>query len=134
MISPTGLTTRNFDQFGSGHYGAPRDGGKRMHRGTDFICVVGQEIVCPSDGMVAIRKSRPHANEKWSGIILKNPHFTIQMFYFTPLDGIWGKSFSRGDVIGHAQDISEKYPGITPHVHLRIRDINPELFYKLNLP
>jgi len=39
---------------------------------------------------------------------------------------------TKGQVIGKAQDIGLRYPGIIAHVHLQIDSINPELF--INLP
>lgn len=132
MISPTGEGIRGFDEHGSGRWGAPR-GGRRTHRGIDFIVAdPGDNIVCPIENARVVRLSRPYIGTSYSGLILKNDDLTIQMFYLEPLNGIVGKLVNRGAVIGHAQDISLKYPGMTPHIHLRILDINPTLF--LNRP
>lgn len=128
MISPTGKGIRGFDEWGSGRYGAPRGG--HMHNGADFICDPGQDIISPIDNALVVRESKPYPKEDWSGIILKNDHFTIQIFYLKPLN-IFGSFVSQGDKIGTAQDIGLKYHGIIPHVHLRILDIDPELFLRL---
>lgn len=135
MISPTGLGIREFDGQGRGKYGAPRDGGKRIHDGLDFICIPGQEVVCPSNNLIAVRHSKPYREGPWNGIYLKHDHFTVQLFYVIPNPDIWNKEFMEEDVLGIAQDISEKYKGMTPHVHLRIDTIDPELFLiKSKLP
>ena len=52
---------------------------------------------------------------------------TIKMVYFQPDRSLIGKRVVQGEVIGTARDIAEKYPGITPHVHLEISAVNPEL-------
>lgn len=130
MISPTGKGIRGFDGHGTGRYGAPRDG--RMHRGVDFICDSGQDIVCPIDNAKVIRESKPYKEDlSWSGIVLKNEVVVVQMFYFEPVKGIFGKAVKQGDLLGYAQDISLKYPGMIPHIHLRIVDIDPALFLRL---
>lgn len=128
MISPTGEGIRGFDGHGEGRWGAPR-GGRRTHRGIDFIVVEpGDNVVCPIENAHVVRISRPYIGTSYSGLILKNDDLTIQMFYLDPLKDIVGRDVKRGAVIGHAQDISLKYSGMIPHIHLRIIDINPTLF------
>ncbi len=129
MISPTGKGIRGFDGHGRGAYGAPRGG--RMHRGVDFICDPGQTVVCPIDAARVIRESRPYKEGDYSGILIKNEVVTIQMFYLLPTEGIYGRQVQQGSVLGVAQDISCKYDGMIPHIHLRILDIDPELFLRI---
>lgn len=127
MISPTGKPVRLQDAHGKGCYGAPR--GNRIHRGADFICDPGQEVVCPLYEARVERVSKPYAADlRWSGLKLRNAHLELFLWYLEPLAGIVGQWIHQGDVIGHAQDISIKYEGITPHVHLEIESINPVLF------
>jgi hypothetical protein len=52
----------------------------------------------------------------------------VQLFYFEPNEKLIGKAVEKGQKIGIAQDISKKYPDMTPHVHLSIVSINPEIF------
>jgi len=131
MISPTGKGMRTTDRHGAGHHGAPR--GNRLHNGLDFKCSVGQDVVCPIDFGKVVRISKPYRDDlTWSGLVIENDTIKIQMWYLKPLPGIIGNEVRQGQLIGHAQDISEKYEGMTPHIHLRIMSIDPALF--LGLP
>ena len=49
------------------------------------------------------------------------------IFNIQPDPELMGTEVKVGQVIGTAQDISKKYPGVTPHVHLRIFSLDPEL-------
>lgn len=129
MISPTGKGTRGLDKYGSGAYGAGR--GNRIHRGADYICVPGQDVVSPVSGTV-IRAARPYRGDDYSGLLIRSPDIEIKLFYLKPLSRIIGANVKAGEKIGVAQDISKKYPGMTPHIHLQIDSIDPELL--INLP
>ena len=135
MISPTGHSIRGIDVWGQGKYGAPRDNGTRIHKGADFICIPGQDIVSPINGVV-VREKIPYSTKSqgilFGGLLIKNSHCEITMFYFEPLKEVIKMPIIKGQVIGKAQDIGLRYPGIVPHVHLQIDSINPELF--INLP
>ena len=125
MLNPTGMAVRGRDVQGEGRYGAPRQG--RIHKGVDYTCVPGQEIRSPINGMI-IREAKPYAGEKYSGMLIQGPHVAVKIFYmkFAPHVKI-GSVVRTGDVIGLAQDISEKYKGITPHVHLEVESIDVSL-------
>lgn len=133
MISPTGLGVRALDKWGDGRYGAPRGG--RRHKGVDFICIPNQEIVSPINGLF-IRLKFPYANPVngilFGGVLLRGSNFDVTMFYFEPIKGKIAMPVKKGEVLGLAQDLRIKYDGITPHIHLQIDSINPELF--INLP
>jgi hypothetical protein len=47
-------------------------------------------------------------------------------WYFNPLPSVIGRNVSQGEVIGVAQDLTNKYPGITNHVHLQLQGSNLE--------
>ncbi|MFZ7126998.1 MAG: hypothetical protein ACOWWM_12675 [Desulfobacterales bacterium] len=132
MISPTGQRVRQKDKWGSGAYGARRDGGSRMHRGTDYICHPGQPVVCPIDQALVVREARPYAGGSYSGVLLRAKRIEIKLFYLEPLLDLYGRTVRMGDVIGHAQDISRKYPGIIPHVHLQIESMDCALLCDLH--
>lgn len=128
LISPTGREVRGMDSFGSGAFRAPRK--DHVHQGVDYVCVPGQEIVAPVSGTL-VRECLPYADDlRWSGCILQNPDIYIRMFYFRPNKNLKGTWVQQGDVIGIAQNISNKYNTYTeymlPHIHLEIRYINPE--------
>lgn len=134
MISPTKLGIRA-DRGGDGKYGAPRSKTvkgkiiKYEHKGTDFSCVPGQDVVAPVFGKVT-RVAYPYPDKSYSGLVFDAEWITIKMFYVEPDKHAIGKMFYPGDRIGIAQDISKQYPdqGVTPHVHLEIVKVtlNPE--------
>lgn len=125
MISPTGKGPRKTDSHGSGSYGSKR--GDRLHEGTDYICDPGQSIYSPIDGVIR-REAKPYAGKEYSGVLIRNDWCAIKMFYFKPDYNLIGKQVKKGQIIGMAQDISEKYSGMIPHIHLEICHINPEIF------
>ena len=132
MISPTGRDVRSSDKWGFGKYGSPRYktvSGKFIkytHNGADYICIPGQGVVSPIAGKV-VRIALPYARQTFSGLVIKGHRIKIKMFYLKPLENIVSKYVKQGDLIGHAQDISEIYHGITPHIHLQIDSIDPEI-------
>jgi hypothetical protein len=50
--------------------------------------------------------------------------YEVKIFY---VDGLFQGKAQAGDVIGHAQDVSRRYAGITNHVHLEVREHGCEL-------
>jgi len=129
VLSPTGLKIRGEDKWGSGAFKAPR--GDHVHRGVDFVCVPGQSVAAPIEGVIR-REARPYVTGEFSGVLIESPVCDVKLFYLKPDPTLIGRHVKKGQVIGHAQDISQKYPGITPHVHLEITMINPGLL--LDMP
>ncbi|MEA3313037.1 MAG: hypothetical protein U9Q18_01530 [Caldisericota bacterium] len=126
FINPTGMGIRN-DSKGLGHHGAPR--GYRKHNGVDFECKDGQDILMPVDGLIA-RISLPYKDDlKWKGVEIINPRVEIKMWYFVPDFDLIGKELKAGEVIGMAQNIGKKYPGVTSHIHVRITKVDPMLLF-----
>jgi len=130
MISPTGKGIRTRDKWGSGRYNVSR--GDRKHKGTDFICEPGQWVVCPIDEAEVYRVARPYLREGYSGLVLTGAKIALKLFYLEPIDDIVGEFVKQGHRIGIAQDISEKYPGMIPHIHLEVSRVDPEIF--INMP
>lgn len=125
MTNPTGLSIRS-DTAGHGYYKAKR--GKRTHKGTDYLCVPGQAIYSPIAGKI-IRKAYPYSDKSYEGVVIDGKFFTIKMFYFKPFVDLIGKTVSRGEHIGTAQDISKRYPGpMQPHIHLQVDRVDPNIF------
>lgn len=128
MQNPTGKAIR-IDSAGSGNYGAAR--GANIHKGTDYLCTVGQPIVSPIDGRI-IREAKPYGFAKnkpdYSGVLIQGKHCAIKMFYFELLPAIIGQYVNQGTVIGYAQDITLRYndDDMQPHIHLQIDSFNPE--------
>lgn len=129
LMNPTGKKVRS-DARGQGHYGARRTKavvGKTVvyqHDGTDYEADPGQIVVAPFTGIIE-RESRPYAG--YSGLVLAGRRARAKLFYVKPDPYLIGKSVKMGSRIGLAQDISQKYPGMTPHVHMRITSIDPEM-------
>jgi murein DD-endopeptidase MepM/ murein hydrolase activator NlpD len=116
LFNPTGGAIRS-DFVGDGHFGARR--GKRIHAGIDLICVPGQPVFSPIAGTVS-RFAYPYVGEpEWKGILIRGRKYDVKMFYLSPTIEK-DDEVTRGQVIGTAQDISIKYPGCTPHVHLEV--------------
>ena len=130
MISPTGKGLRQPDDFGEGHYGAPRSGG-RKHEGVDFACIPGQDIIAPAT-LDIVRISKPYADSHYSGLLMHHPYFDVFLWYFEPIKSLVGSRVLQGEVIGKAQDISERYNTderhMNPHIHLGIPCIDPMWF------
>ena len=124
MISPTGLTIRGQDKWGSGAFGASR--GKRKHNGVDFICTPGQSVWFPFDVGYMTRIARPYSKGDYLGCEIhaedKGSFYVCKLFYFIPNATaiIEETKLHKGVVIGKAQDISEKYPGMIRHIHLQV--------------
>lgn len=125
MISPTRKSIRKPDKWGSGAYGSGR--GIRHHKGADFICDPGQDVVAPIEGLL-IREARPYASGVYGGCLIQGKHIAIKMFYLNLNRSLIGNYVHQNDVIGTAQDISyPKYPGMRPHIHLEVESIDPEI-------
>jgi hypothetical protein len=130
MISCTGKPIRGTDPWGNGHYGASR-GGSRIHLGSDFECKPGQHVVMPITGTV-IRVARPYLSSDFSGLLIQNCKIVLKMFYFTPELRFIGQTLPKGHFIGIAQDISKRYEGMIPHIHVQVESIDPSLL--LDIP
>ena len=129
MISCTGKSIRGSDSWGSGCYGSSR--GSRTHLGSDFECKPGQHVVMPITGTV-IRVAHPYLNGDYSGLLISNDQITLKMFYFTPELKYIGQTLPKGHFIGIAQDISKRYEGMIPHIHVQVESIDPGLL--LDMP
>jgi len=118
---------RKSDNWGSGYFGAPR--GNRPHLGIDLIYSPDEEIRAPFD-LTINRVSYPYASSPYSGIAFTtssgDTNYDGRLWYMLPDFGSIGKSFKRGQIIGVAQQINEKYPGMINHVHLQLEKLNEQ--------
>jgi murein DD-endopeptidase MepM/ murein hydrolase activator NlpD len=134
MISPTGKGIRS-DHYGKGHYGAKR--GRRAHRGTDYLATPGQDVFAPISGNI-VRVAYPYDDKSYSGLVIANQHMAVKLFYLVP-SVTSGHHVNKGDVIGFAQDISERYPPpndkkwmiMEPHIHVEIVSLDPDIFISM---
>lgn len=125
------LPLRVSDKHGAGHFGAPR--GKRVHAGIDYGCPPKTRIFSPVTGRVT-KVGYPYGDDlsfKYVEITDDNS-FRHRVFYIEP-DVHVGHLVARETIIGQAQDLTGRYPGITNHVHYEIRakdgtPLNPSEF------
>lgn len=138
-MNPTGGKVRGSDRYGAGHYNAPRTSHKngkiiqRKHKGVDFEGKHGQIVIAVCSGII-YRIGYPYAdNLGYRYIGIKTPEgYTVRQMYVKP-DGLHdvGTEVTVGDNIGILQSLEPRYPGITNHCHVDIKDadgnwVNPE--------
>jgi len=124
ISSPTKLGERN-DSAGCGYYGAKR--GARKHYGRDYEGKPGQDVFCPIDSGKIVRFNKPYVGDL-DGVDIEGEHISIRLFYVKVFPHMLGAYVKRWDSIGTMQDVSIHYSdNMTPHVHLRIDSIDPEM-------
>jgi hypothetical protein len=120
--------SRGNDAHGSGQFGAKR--GARSHNGLDIVAEYNEEIYSPIEGDL-MREALPYPDDpSFRGILIKGvgnwEGYEIKMFYVIGL--ICGR-VKPGSLVGRAQNLTEKYKGITNHVHIEVKHkgvyINP---------
>jgi murein DD-endopeptidase MepM/ murein hydrolase activator NlpD len=123
LANPTRNDVRGIDLYGSGSFGAQRDHGKRKHEGTDYIAAPGSAVRSPLSGKV-IATGAAYGNDPYLRFVeIADPVRKIRarLFYVQPGVRV-GKRVEAGDIIGAAQSLDRRYPLITNHVHVEIRD------------
>lgn len=121
FANPTGEGPRGADNFGSGAYGASRDGGHRRHEGVDYVGRAGQDVMAPISGFVS-KIGYVYSNSGDLRFVeITNPAlgYVARAFYVKP-SVTEGQAVALGDTIGHLASLQSRYPGITNHVHLEI--------------
>lgn len=123
VVNPTGHAPRGVDGFGSGAFGASRDGGARHHAGVDYVAEGGQPVVAPISGFVT-KIGYPYGDDtRLRYVEIKNPALNLEarVFYIDPKVSV-GETIRLGTPIGVAQTLQRRYGGITDHVHLELAD------------
>jgi murein DD-endopeptidase MepM/ murein hydrolase activator NlpD len=126
--NPTHGAVRHEDTFGSGHFGASRDGGKRKHEGVDYVIAPGAAVHAPISGEVA-RLGFAYGGEggyRVVEIVNSETKIKARVLYVAPSVQV-GDIVVAGQEIGAAQDLNARYPGITNHVHVELRDPQQQL-------
>ena len=121
--NPTHGAMRGGDVFGSGDFGASRDGGKRRHEGVDYVIAPGAPVHSPIAGEVA-RLGYAYRGEggyRIVEIVNSETKIKARVLYVAPSVEV-GDVVVAGEEIGTAQDLNARYPGITNHVHVELRD------------
>lgn len=114
---------RGIDKFGSGAFGASRDGGKRTHKGVDIAFQVAAiapgkvtKIGYPYDPTKHPEKAHFRYVE-----VTDEARRRVRYFYLDPTVSV-GELIEMGEGLGFLQDLTQVYPGITPHFHFEILD------------
>lgn len=122
--NPTGLAPRSHDAYGSGAFGASRDGGHRRHEGVDFVAEAGQAVAAPISGFVSkIGQAYADAPEL-RFVEISNPAlgYVARVFYVEPSVEL-GDAVRLGSPIGKVRTLQDRYPGgMTDHVHFELAE------------
>jgi hypothetical protein len=94
----------------------------------DFVAHPGEEILSPIDGQI-VRIAHPYSDDPtYEGLLIKGTGawagVDVKVFY---VEGERSGPVKAGDRIGRAQSLARRYPGITNHVHLEIKERGREL-------
>jgi murein DD-endopeptidase MepM/ murein hydrolase activator NlpD len=111
---------RGCDRKGCGHFGAPR--GDHLHQGADYAVEPGQPIVAPLAGEVT-EVGYPYGDDlSYRYIEIANGAYVVRVFYVAPASSVIVRVRVRfGEIIGLQQPLGRRYPGITEHVHIKVR-------------
>lgn len=118
-------------RWGSGEWGASRDGGSRTHKGVDYCMWPGSLFLCPMSGTVTkLGYAYPDDLTQWRYVELVEGEYRARFFYITP-SVAESQIVRKGDPLGTVEDLRERYNGITPHVHISLwrgsQRLNPDL-------
>jgi hypothetical protein len=120
------MPTVRDDEWGKGHFGARR--GSKCHDGVDLIVTPGQPIFSMIDGLVEKYEQCYTSDARWHGVQIANAMLRVELWYMEAKNTVAVDEYvNAGQMIGVAQDISEKYPPtekipheMTPHIHVRV--------------
>lgn len=124
FANPTGQEPRTEDSYGSGAFGASRDGGVRRHEGVDFRAAAGQSVAAPISGYVTKIGYAYAGDDDLKFVEITNPALRLEAraFYVDPHVEV-GDTVYVGQPIGRVHSLQRKYPGgMTDHVHLEVVD------------
>lgn len=124
FANPTGKSPRTFDAYGSGAFGASRDGGVRHHEGVDYAAQAGQTVSAPMSGYVTKIGYAYASDPDLKFVEITNPAlgYEARVFYIDPQVKV-GDAVALGAPIGKARTLQDKYPGgMTDHVHLEVAE------------
>lgn len=111
---------RKCDKFGCGSFGASRDGGARSHAGMDVLSEVGSPVFAPFGGTVRVFQ----AYKNYGGLLgieVKGKAYSCKIMYVNHIPELkTGDKVRAGQMIGYAQSLQEKYPGISNHLHVEV--------------
>lgn len=121
------------DPRGDGHFGSGRTG--HTHQGVDLLVNEGDPVASPIDGRI-VRYSYAYTDSaKWRNVVIQGEGIEVKIMYATLAPGLTvGDPVRRGQIVGKAQAISDRYggPPMLDHLHVEARRIvgaellNPE--------
>lgn len=135
FANPTHGLIRGVDAYGSGGFGAVRDGGKRKHHGVDYVAAPGDWVEAPIAGVVTKYGYAYKRNKDLRYVEIKNEETGLRArVLYVDASVADGATVAAGEIIGTAQDLTERYPhGITNHVHVELTDQRGALLDPANL-
>lgn len=117
------MSERKCDGHGCGHYGASR--GTRTHKGIDLNCKPLTSVNAPVAGVVT-KIGYPYADDlSFRYVEISDQGYAFRVFYVDPIVEK-GQQVSKTSIIGEAQDLRDRYTGITNHVHFEIKNSDGE--------
>lgn len=121
FANPTMGPLRGEDAYGSGSFGAARDGGHRVHDGADYVAAPNTIVYSPISGEVTKLGYAYAKNTALRFVEVTNSVSSLvtRVLYVDPSVKP-GDLLKAGDPIGVAEDLSKRYRGITNHVHVQI--------------
>jgi murein DD-endopeptidase MepM/ murein hydrolase activator NlpD len=121
FANPTMGPLRGEDSYGSGSFGATRDGGHRVHDGADYVAAPNTIVYSPISGEVTKLGYAYAKNTALRFVEITNSVSSLvsRVLYVDPSVKP-GDVLKAGDPIGVAEDLSKRYRGITNHVHVQI--------------
>ncbi|WP_293385282.1 peptidoglycan DD-metalloendopeptidase family protein [Phenylobacterium sp. SCN 70-31] len=121
---PLTLGQRGEDAYGSGAFGASRDGGRRRHNGLDLVAPPGAPIRAPMSGVVTRVGQAYSGDPELQFVEITSPttRYSARVLYVGPSRAP-GAQVTAGEIIGRAQDLGRRYAsGMTNHVHVEFSD------------
>lgn len=113
------MSERKCDGHGCGHFGASR--GSREHNGIDLRCQPKTPVYSPIAGTVTKIGYTYRDDRSFRYVQVSDGGYDFRVFYVSPMVRV-GQQVCRKSIIGEAQDLNPRYQGITPHVHLEIKN------------
>lgn len=133
------LPPRGQDDFGSGEFGASRDGGTRSHVGVDFAAPVDGLLRSKTDGKVTKHGTVYENDASFKYVEVTSDDGARHRYYYVKPDIRVGQKVSQGDFLGKVQNIAGKYSTkdkkMKNHVHYEIKDttgsrVDPHEYWK----
>lgn len=124
FANPTHGLIRGVDAYGSGTFGAVRDGGKRKHHGVDYVVAPGDWVEAPIAGTITRYGYAYRRDKDFRYVEIRNEETGMRArVLYVDASVADGAVVAAGEIIGTAQDLAERYPhGITNHVHVELTD------------